>query len=564
MGYREPMSTPDSPTIAASVPLPRLLDALSVLPPGEGPTAPDRSIVQVTADSRDVATGALFVAIPGANHDGHQYLEAAVRSGAVAALGTMTRPELASAGIHLPLDFPYYTVTNARRALAEASAALYGFPSRDLIVIGVTGTDGKTTTCALLESILTAATQSADNPQGRVGVITTVGAHIRGQEQETGFHVTTPESPDIQRYLAQMRNSGCRYAIVESTSHGLAQERVAAVAYDVAAVTNITHEHLDYHGTREAYVQAKALLFRALYEVPVGRGRDRFAVLNADDEGSIHALRSVLMEEDAAHGRFMSRHLYGLSEAKTRAGSLQPDITAANVEFSPAQTSFTLRWWGGQFEVSTELIGEFNVQNILCAAAIALGLNISPQDVQRGVANMHGVSGRMERIDRGQPFLAVVDFAHSPVSLERALQTLRPLVDPTPKEGSGRLISVFGCAGLRDKQKRSLMGRISGRLADFTVITAEDPRTEDLDVINREIETGVLEYADSGAYRIIPDRTEAINFAVRMARPGDVVAAFGKGHERSMCYGTTEYPWSDQKAMVDALEGLVISGSVTQ
>ncbi len=188
---------------------------------------------------------------------------------------------------------------------------------------------------------------------------------------------------------------------------------------------------------------------------------------------------------------------------------------------------------------------------------VALGLGVEAESVRQGVAEMQGVSGRMERIDCGQPFLAVVDFAHSPVSLERALQTLRPLV---AHGRGGRLISVFGCAGLRDRQKRGLMGRASGRLADYTVITAEDPRTEDLNAINREIEAGVREFADPGAYCIIPDRAEAIAFAVQMAGPGDVVAAFGKGHERSMCFGATEYAWSDQQAMRDALEGRSTEG----
>ena len=510
----------------------------------------DVMIRSVTADSRRVADGSLFVAIRGERHDGHAYLPAAIHAGAVAAVGSATRDELAGQGIALPSGFPYVLVADARTALAEASAALYDFPSRALTVIGITGTDGKTTTCALLESILSEATRSSSAPHGRVGVITTVAARIAGAEQDTGLHVTTPDAPEVQGYLAQMRDAGCLYAIVESTSHGLAQKRTAAVNYDVAAVTNITHEHLDYHGSREAYVQAKALLFRSLFTSAQKPGVRKLAVLNADDAGSFGALQEALCEETTRHGRGVDMLAYGPAPVKA-------DVTASDIVYEPQCTVFRLLWPGGEFDVETALIGAFNVANILCAASIALQLGIEPDVVRRGVAQMRGVTGRMERIDRGQPFLAVVDFAHSPVSLERALETLRPLTRPNPDGTPGRLISVFGCAGLRDRAKRDLMGQVSGRLADFTVITAEDPRTEDLDEINRAIEAGVRKHAGADDYRIEPDRAEAIRLAARLARPGDVVAAFGKGHERSMCFGTVEQPWSDQAAMIAALDALV-------
>lgn len=548
-------------SLKAEIPLNSILDALTVLDagtaqPGADAIPADLSIANVTADSRQVSAQTLFVAIAGETHDGHDYVPAAVGSGAVAVLGSLKLEQLADKGILLEAGFPYFRVTNARRALAEASAALYGFPSRDLVVIGVTGTDGKTTTCTLLESILAAATRTPSDSRGRVGVITTVGARIRGQEQETGHHVTTPDAPDVQRYLAQMCDAGCAYTVIESTSHGLVQDRVAAVDFNVAAVTNITHEHLDYHGTREAYVQAKALLFRALY-VDVGHEPIRFAVLNRDDEGSYAALQATMEEEATLHAVKVPVKVYGFVDSgesnATYAGD-DCDVTATDIDYGPAKTEFTLRWQGGEIRVGSTLIGQFNVQNMLCAASVALGLGIEPRAVQRGLEEMRGISGRMERIDRGQPFLAVVDFAHSPVSLERALETLRPLVGKDPEGREGRLISVFGCAGLRDREKRKLMGRVSGKLADFTVVTAEDPRTEDLGAINREIEAGLLDHVSKDRYRIIPDRAQAIEAAVRMARPGDVVAAFGKGHERTMCFGTTEYPWSDQKAMADALE----------
>jgi len=495
--------------------------------------------------------GSLFVAVKGGRVDGHRFIASAVEQGATAVLGTLTPAILAAQGTILPDDVAYVRVEDSRRALAVCSAALYGFPSATLTVIGVTGTDGKTTTSSLIESVLAAATTQDGTEAGRVGMITTVGARIRGQESDTGLHVTTPDAPDVQRFLAQMRDAGCQYAVVESTSHGLNQDRVAAVDFDIAAVTNITHEHLDEHGTRDAYVAAKAKLFRALYASPAKPGVPRCAVLNADDEGSFAALQTVLAEERAVHGDRIVTRSYGMADTAT---NLIPDVRAANIVYLPNQTSFTCQWWGGEFEVVTQLIGDFNVYNVLCTITVGLTLGLEPAMIQSGIARFNGVVGRMERIDGGQPFLAIVDFAHTPVSLERALLTLRPLVGHGNAAGKGRLIAVFGSAGLRDNAKRYLMGRVSGQLADFSIITAEDPRTEDLAAINAEIARGMREFADESAYVIIPERSAAIQHAVDMAEPGDVVAAFGKGHERSMCFGTTEYPWSDQQAMRDALQ----------
>jgi len=500
------------------------------------------TVTHVTGDSRAVGPGTLFVAVPGMRVDGHRFIPAAVEAGAVAIVGSHSVEQLVEAGIKAPFAVPYLRVPESREALAQLSAALHNFPSRSMTVIGVTGTDGKTTTCTLLEAILRAA---QDQDGGGVGVITTIGARIQGREIDTGFHVTTPEAPDVQRYLAQMRDAGCKYAVVESTSFGLDQKRVAAVDYDVAAITNITHEHLDIHGTYAAYQAAKALLFRALFQSKKKADVPRVAVLNADDPGSYEMLRSVLAEEAGRQGALdVECYAYSLSDVSAA-------LRAVDVDYAPDATRFTLEWWVGAFPIETKLIGDFNVSNILCAAAVALALDMTPSTIQRGIASVSGVLGRMERIDQGQDFLAIVDFAHSPVSLERALTTLRPLVAP-----GGRLIAIFGSAGQRDHAKRRLMGEVSARLADYTIITAEDPRTEDLSVINQEIAAGVAAYASADAYRIVPDRGDAIWQGVSMARPGDVVASFGKGHERSMCYGDTEYPWSDQQAMIEALNRL--------
>ncbi len=500
------------------------------------------AISAITADSRQVQPGTMFVAISGNQVDGHRFIPKAIAGGASAVAGTKNLEQLAEQGVNLPPGVPYAQCNDGRLTLARLSAALHRHPSRSMTVLGITGTDGKTSTCTILESILAAA----NGPQS-VGVITTISARIRGEELDTGFHVTTPEAPDVQRYLAQMRDSGCTFAILESTSHGLDQKRVAAVDYDVAAVTNITHEHLDYHGSLEAYKEAKALLFRVLFHSQPKPGIPCLAVLNQDDTGSYDFLASVITNELSAPSAQPINH--PISVRSYALGKPSADVWAEKISYRPDATWFEIQWWGGPaFPVETRLIGDFNVSNILCAATIALGLGISPTAIATGVGQLHGVLGRMQRMDAGQNFLALVDFAHSPGSLERALHTLRPLVAP-----GGRLIAVFGSAGLRDKAKRRLMGQVSGRLADFTIITAEDPRTEELDAINREIAAGVEQHAAKEQYRIVADRTEAIFAAAQMAQPGDVVASFGKGHERSMCFGEIETPWNEQEVMMEAL-----------
>jgi UDP-N-acetylmuramoyl-L-alanyl-D-glutamate--2,6-diaminopimelate ligase len=356
--------------------------------------------------------------------------------------------------------------------------------------------------------------------------------------------VTTPDAPEVQRLLAEMRDAGSIYAVVESTSHGLDQERVAAVDFNVAAVTNITHEHLDYHGSHAAYVDAKARLFEMLFAPVADPNTLRCAVLNRDDEVSYSALRRLLIDNESGTSTPVLTYTYGVNLSLTPAA----DVVATDIVHRSDRTRFRVRWWEGEFDLESFLIGDFNVANILCAATVALALGVPPRAIQAGITSLAGVDGRMERIDRGQSFLALVDFAHSPASLERALLPLRDLVD------GGRLIAVFGSAGLRDREKRRLMGAVSGRLADYTIVTAEDPRTEDLDAINREIVAGLQDHARADRYCVISDREAAIQHAVDMAQSGDVVAAFGKGHERSICFGEIEFPWHEQAVMAQALE----------
>jgi UDP-N-acetylmuramoyl-L-alanyl-D-glutamate--2,6-diaminopimelate ligase len=486
-------------------------------------------ITGLTCDSRQVKPGDLFVAIKGLNVDGHDFIPQALERGAVAvvvqdARNTQHATRKTQHVSRITHHASRILVPNSRQALAHLAAAFHDYPARQLKVIGVTGTDGKTTTVNLVQAILVAAGR-------KTGMISSVNALIGDEYYDTGLHVTTPDAPDVQRYLAQMVAAGTEYAVLESTSHGLAQHRVTACEYDVAVVTNITHEHLDYHGTYEEYRAAKARLFRDLSTSFRKPDTPKVSILNADDS-SFGYLRAIPAD----------CHLtYGLSSPV--------DVTARDIVSSPEATRFTARTPRGDLAVYSSLVGSFNVDNILAAIAVGISQEIPSEAVQEGIASVTGVVGRMERIDLGQDFTVIVDFAHTPNSLKRALETARGLTQ-------GEVIVVFGCAGLRDAAKRPIMGEIAGRLADRVVITAEDPRTEDLDDIMARIALGCEKAGkrEGEDYWRIGDRGEAIEFAVKMARPGDLVIVTGKGHERSMCFGTTEYPWSDHEAIRAALE----------
>lgn len=478
----------------------------------------------VVEDSRAVQAGGVFVARMGRSADGHAYIADAVARGAAAVVGERAPQEVACA-------VPYVQVADGELALAHLAAAYYGFPSRRLVMIGVTGTDGKTTTTNLIYSILKAAGL-------RAGMISTINAVLGDETLDTGLHVTTPTAPEVQGYLARMVQAGLTHCVLEATSHGLAQWRVAAVDFDVAVVTNIQHEHLDFHGTWEAYREAKARLFWALMSSARKPGTPKVAVINRDDTGSADYLLAIPAE----------RHItYGIG-----AGAAA-DLSVEAVDYGPASTHLTVCLPdGASLALTSALIGEYNVSNILAAVAAAHGLGIAPQAIREGVEAVQAVPGRMERIDEGQDFLAVVDFAHTPNALRQALRTARLMIPP-----HGRVIVVFGSAGLRDPEKRGMMGRIAAELADLTVITAEDPRTESLEEI---MAASARAAADAGGvegqtFWRIPDRGEAIYFATQLARAGDIVLACGKGHEQSMCFGTVEYPWDDREAMRAALRG---------
>ncbi|MCK6629533.1 MAG: UDP-N-acetylmuramoyl-L-alanyl-D-glutamate--2,6-diaminopimelate ligase [Anaerolineae bacterium] len=496
----------------------------------------DPDITRITADSRQVEPGTLFVAYRGVNLDSHRFIPDAIARGAAAIVSEEGGDEAKSRGEeelspHRVLASPPHrlTVPDGREALAYLSAAWHGFPARHLQMVGITGTDGKTTTTNFLYHMLCTG--------HKVGMISTVNAVIGEQTLDTGLHTTTPDAPDVQRYLAQMVEAGTEICLLEVTSHGMAHHRVTACDFDVAIVTNITHEHLDLHGSLDAYRAAKAGLFESL-ATAAPKGLPKTAILNCDD-WSFDYLKAKLAARNIA---WLGYSVSGHPEAS---------LTAHDLVYRPDKTQFTLRSRSHTLTAETTLVGDYNVSNCLAAAAAALEIfHLSPAQVQQGIAALAGVPGRMERIHEGQPFMAVVDFAHTPNALRRSLTVARTL---TP----GRVIAVFGCAGLRDVEKRVLMGQIAAELADLTLITAEDPRTENLDaIIAATAEAMLAKGAIEGqTFERVPDRGRAIYRATQLAGPDDIVIALGKGHEQSMCFGETEYPWDDRQAMRSALRG---------
>lgn len=485
---------------------------------------PNTLITRVTSDSRQVQPGTIFVACSGGNADGHRYIANAIANGAAAIVGEQPLTGLA---------VPYLQVDDSRRALAYLAAALHDFPARRLTVLGVTGTDGKTTTSNLLYAILKAANLPT-------GMISTVNALIGTHTLDTGFHVTTPDAPDVQNYLRMMVDAGLTHVVLESTSHGLAQHRVDACEFDGAIVTNITHEHLDYHGSYEAYRAAKGRLFTMLTETrPKAHGNPNFAVLNHDDS-SYDYLRQITAARQIAYG-------------------VHPEaaVRAENIRYAADGLHFTVHTPSGSVQIDSKLVGAYNVSNILAAIAAAIeGLHLPLDAARDGIAAFRGVPGRMEAIDLGQNFLAIVDFAHTPNALQRAIEAARQMT-------RGRVIVAFGSAGLRDREKRRMMAEIAAQHADLSIFTAEDPRTESLAGILAQMAAGAEAYGgrEGETFWRIPDRREALRFAVKLARPGDIVLACGKGHEQSMCFGETEYLWDDRTALSAALsEHLGVEG----
>jgi len=468
------------------------------------------SISGITQDTRLLQPGDLFVAIAGLERDGSEFVAQAITGGAAAIAAAQPRPDAA-------LGVPFVRVPNARRALADLSAAFYAHPSAAMPVVGVTGTDGKTSTTHLLSAILEARGL-------RTGWLTTINTKVAAEVRPNAADHTTPEAPVIQRTLAEMLAAHVDVAIVETSSHALELERVRGTRFQVGVFTNLSPEHLNFHGTFEAYRAAKARLFEGLPS-------DGLAVLNADDPSSItmHAVTEARVVT------------YGIDRAA--------NFTATDVRLSPTGTSFTLEP-GGQV-IHSRLVGRFNVSNWLAAFAAASYFGATPADLARAALAQAPVPGRMNLVAGGQPFTVVVDFANTPQALQKALDTVREL---TP----GRLLLAFGLAGGRDFANRPVMGALAARAADFFTITQDDPGAEDTAAIAAQIAAGARSAGarEGGGFVVELDRRAAIRLLFERARPGDAVLLAGKGHEQRMVVGDQRRPWNDARVAFEILADL--------
>ncbi len=463
-------------------------------------------------DSRVVRPGDLFLCVPGFRFDGHDFIPEAVARGAVACL--VERPGL------VPEALGEALVPRVRQAAPAVARRFFGDPSRELRLVGVTGTNGKTTTTHLVRQVLAR--------RGRVGLIGTVRNVVGGREEPV--ERTTPEAVDLQRLFRRMRQAGDTHCVMEVSSHALALHRVDGCAFDVAVFTNLTPEHLDFHGDLRSYLEAKARLFELLGEGDRGPKGPKGAVLNADDPASAEIARRCRVPIVT----------YGLEGTR--------DLSAADVRVGLQGTSFVVRHPWGETPVRLRLAGRFNVYNALAAFAVGLVEGLPPEEVAAALGEVSGVPGRFELVDRGQPFAVIVDYAHTPDGLENVLQAARQLA-------SGRVIVAFGCGGDRDRSKRPAMGEIAARLADQVFITTDNPRSEDPAAIAREIEAGVLRHPER-PYKVVLDREAAILEAVAAARVGDAVVIAGKGHEQHQIFRDRSVPFDDREVAARALERL--------
>ena len=479
------------------------------------------AVTGVSHDSRDVRKGALFVAVPGFETDGHSYLKMAIERGANVLLVQEDKREVWEPVV-AEADVAVVAVPDTRRALAQAAAGFFGNPAGKLGVIGVTGTDGKTTTVHIIAHLLA----SAGRP---VGLMSSVSFESGGEPVLNATHMTTVEAPQIQERLAEMVEAGKQYAVLEASSHGLALHRLDECEFDVGTFTTLSRDHLDFHDTMEEYKAAKGRLFQMLDESTEKRV-PRAAVVNTDDAASAYF-------REISEATLIT---YGLADdAAVRAESIATDGLT---------TRFRLVTKDAAQDVSVGLAGEFNVLNCLAAAAVGQSQGLALQEIGAGLATFPGVPGRMEGIDIGQAFRVVVDIASTPEALRRVLLVLRPVTE-------GRLCVVFGCAGERDTARRDGMGSAAGELADYMVLTNEDPRREDPDAIIDEIASALRSSGrdEERDFVRVPDRREALRQAFGWARAGDTVLLAGKGTEQSIVIGTEHHPWDEARVARELL-----------
>lgn len=461
------------------------------------------TIHSIEMDSRKITKGSLFICMKGFTVDGHDFAREAVDKGAVALI--VEKP--------VNIDVPTVLVKDSQRAMAILADAFYGSPTEKMHLIGITGTNGKTTTTYVLDAIF----ENAGKKTGRIGTINT---KINGVEYETIN--TTPESLALQKWFYEMVSGGTDVAIMEVSSHALHLGRVRGCDFDVAVFTNLSQDHLDYHETMDQYKQAKGILFSQLGNA-YGL-RKKYAVLNSDDEASSYYAAITAAEVVT----------YGINN--------RADISAENIQMSATGTAFLLKTPFGDAAVTMKLVGMFNVYNVLAAAAASLVSGVSLDSIKYSLERMAPVPGRLEIVDEGQDFSVIVDYAHTPDSLFNVLKTIKQFA-------KGKVFVVVGCGGDRDKKKRPLMAEISVKYADEAIFTSDNPRSEDPHEIIRDMTHNL-----QGDYIAIIDRKEAIDYAIQQAKPGDVVLIAGKGHETEQIIGDKVFPFDDRKVAREAIK----------
>ncbi|WP_010491925.1 UDP-N-acetylmuramoyl-L-alanyl-D-glutamate--2,6-diaminopimelate ligase [Paenibacillus elgii] len=475
----------------------------------------DTHIHGLAADSRKVRPGDLFFCVPGLKTDGHDYAGQAVAQGAAALVAER----------EIEADVPVLLVKQVRYAMAALACHFYGYPSRELKLIGVTGTNGKTTTTYLLEKIL--------SDQGfQTGLMGNIHVKI-GAVRHPNEKNNTQEAIELQRILRDMADAGTDYCIMEVSSHGLDMGRVNGCQFRTGLFTNLTQDHLDYHQTMERYREAKGLLFSRLgNEFAPTADQRQYAVLNGDDSASDYFAKHTPAQTI----------VYGIDNPAA-------DVRAENIEITAKGTKFRCVTYRGTAEVTMRLVGRFNVYNTLGAIAAALAEGIELERIVASLGSMTSVEGRMEIVDAGQESLVLVDYAHTPDGLENALSTIRQFAE-------GQVYCVFGCGGDRDRAKRPLMGGVAAKYSDYVFVTSDNPRTEEPESILRDIEPGLVEAGwDKERYELIADRRQAIQKAIARATSKDVVLIAGKGHETYQDIQGVKHPFDDRLVAENAIRG---------
>lgn len=470
----------------------KLTELARSIPAGASVSA-EAEVTGLVCDSRKVKKGDLYFCLPGLRVDGHNFAKAAADAGAAALVVERK----------LPVDLPQVLVEDARAAMSYMAQCFYGYPAQEMHGVGITGTKGKTTTSFLVRAI-------ARHARHKVGLMGTVCTYI-GEEEEPAS-LTTPDPIDVQSLLRRMKDAGCDFYVMEVSAHALDLRKLVGMKFDQGIFTNFSQDHLDYFGTMETYRRAKEKFFDPFY---IGH-----AVVNADDEAG--------------------KYMLGRVPATTYGVSVPADAYANEIEILESGVSYRLHWKDVVLPLHLHISGIFNVYNSMAAAVACLEMGISPEDVKAGLESVTVVPGRIEPLPTHTPYRVILDYAHSPASLESILKTIRQFT-------RGRLICVFGCGGGRDKEKRTIMGEISGRLADFSVLTSDNPRLEDPMDILRAIEEGIKR--TTGPYVVIENRREAIRYAMQMGQPGDVIVLAGKGHETYQDIGGQKHPF-DEKVVV--------------